>query len=116
MDRKRERGGWAMCFGVLGALTVAGAVMVSTPQSAEAQQAPAAANGRPQYNRACGRCHPNGGEDTGPDIHNKNKSVEEMTKIIRSGTGKMRAIGANKLSDADLSKVMNYLRTIHAVR
>lgn len=112
MDRNRERGRWAMCFGVLGTLTLAGAIVVSAPPSAEAQ----ANNGRPQFNRACGRCHPNGDEDTGPDIHNKNKSVEEMTKIIRNGVKKMRAIGPNKLSDADLSKVMNYLRTIHAVR
>lgn len=103
-----------MCFGVLGALTVSGAVMVSAPRAAEAQQGPN--EGRPQFNRACGRCHPNGEEDTGPAIRNKNKSVEEMTKIIRQGSGKMRAIGANKLSDADLAKVMNYLRTLRAVR
>jgi len=112
MDRKRERGGWAMCFGVLGALTLAGAAMVSAPRAAEAQ----ATEGRPQFNRACGRCHPNGEEDTGPAIRNKNKSVEEMTKIIRRGEGKMRAIGPNKLSDADLAKVLTYLRSMHAVR
>jgi len=112
MDKKLERGGWAMCFGVLGALTIVGAVMVSTPRSAEAQ----GADGRPQFNRTCGRCHPNGEEDTGPDIRNKNKSVADMTKIIRSGTGKMRAIGPTKLSDADLAKVINFLRTIRAVR
>jgi len=116
MDRKRERGGWAMCFGVLGALIVSGAMMVSAPHPAEAQQAPAAANGRPQFNRACGRCHPNGDEDTGPDLHNKNKTVDEMTTIIRSGSGKMKAIPATKLSNADLAKVMNFLRTIHTVR
>jgi mono/diheme cytochrome c family protein len=114
MDRKRERGGWAVCFAVLGALTAAGAVLVSAPPTAEAQQG--ANDGRAQFNRACGRCHPNGEEDTGPAIRNKNKSVEEMTKIIRQGTGKMRAIGPNKLSDADLAKVMNYLRTLRAVR
>lgn len=115
MDMKRERGGWAMCFGVLGALVVSGAVMVSAPPSAEAQQAPAARPPAP-FNRACGRCHPDGGEDTGPDLHNKNKTVEQMTTIIRSGSGKMKAIGPAKLSNADLTKVMNYLRTIHAVR
>lgn len=117
MNRKRERNRWALCFGVLGALVTAGVVTVSSPQDAEAQRRPRppAAQGAAEFRVACGRCHPNGDEDTGPDIHNKNKSVVEMTKIIREGSGKMRRITPAKLSDANLAKVMLFLRSIHAV-
>ncbi len=114
MKIDRERGRWGVCFGVLGALVLAGA-LVTTPQVAEAQRRPAAV-GVAQFNKACGRCHPNGGEDTGPEIRNLNKTEEEMTKIIRGGQKRMRAIGPNKLSNADLTKVMVFLRSIHAVR
>ena len=115
MKIDRERGRWGLCFGVLGALVLAGA-MVTTPQVAEAQRRPAAAVGVAQFNKACGRCHPNGSEDTGPDLHNLNKSQDEMTKIIRNGQKRMRPIAPAKLSNADLTKVMVFLRSIHAVR
>jgi mono/diheme cytochrome c family protein len=88
------------------------ALMAATAPPVEAQ----AAEGVPQFNRACGRCHPHGDEDTGPDIHGKNLSVEAMTKVIRQGTNKMRAITPTKLTDADLEHVIAYLRTIRAVR
>jgi mono/diheme cytochrome c family protein len=116
MKKNHERSHWALCFGVLGALTLGGAVLVSAPQKAEAQQPPAANNGVAQFNRTCGRCHPNGNEDTGPDLHNLNKTEAEMTKIIRSGSKRMKAIAPAKLSNADLTKVMVFLRSLHAVR
>jgi mono/diheme cytochrome c family protein len=116
MKKNHERSHWALCFGVLGALTLGGAVLVSAPQKAEAQQPPAANNGVAQFNRVCGRCHPNGGEDTGPDLHNLNKTEADMTKIIRSGSKRMKAIPPAKLSNADLTKVMVFLRSLHAVR
>lgn len=112
MKIDRERGRWGLCFGVLGALVLAGA-MVTTPQVAEAQRRPAV--GVAQFNKACGRCHPNGGEDTGPDLHNLNKTEDEMTKIIRGGQKRMRPVTPAKLSNADLTKVMVFLRSIHAV-
>lgn len=112
MKMDRERGRWGVCFGVLGALVLAGAMV--TPQTAEAQRRPAA-NGVAQFNKACGRCHPNGGEDTGPDLHNLNKTEQEMTDIIRNGHKRMKAIPPAKLSNADLTKVMVFLRNLHAV-
>ncbi len=114
MTKNRERGRWGLCFGVLGALVVAGAMVTAMPHRAQAQNRPA--QGVAQFNRACGRCHPDGGEDTGPDLHNLNKTEEQMTTIIRNGQKRMRAIPPNKLSNADLAKVMVYLRSIHAVR
>ena len=87
-------------------------MLVSRPPSAEAQ----AVEGQAQFNRACGRCHPHGEEDTGPAIINKNISAEKMQKVIRVGTKRMKAIPPSKLSDADLAHVMVYLRSIHAVQ
>lgn len=88
------------------------ALLAATAPPAVAQSA----EGVPQFNRACGRCHPHGDEDTGPALRDKNLSVEAMTKVIREGTKRMRAIPPTKLSDADLPRVMAFLRSIHAVR
>jgi len=86
---------------------------------AEAQrgaQANLAAIGRQKFNRACGRCHPGGGEDVGPAITNKNWDQARMTRQIRQGSGRMRPIAPSRLPDADLPALMAYMRTIHAVR
>ena len=112
--RKKEQTRWGTCVTVVGLLAIAGAVTVSGLPSAAAQQAPV--TGERQFNRACGRCHPHGGEDDGPSILNKNVSEERMTKQIREGSKRMKAIPPTKLSDADLTQVMVYLRSIHAVR
>ena len=98
----------------LGSIALAVGLIVATAPVAIAQPA----EGVPQYRRACGRCHsdPYEDEDTGPNIHNKNLTVEAMTKVIREGTKRMRAIPPTKLSDADLPRVIAFLRTIHAVR
>ncbi len=111
--QSNERGRWAVCIGALGALVVAGAAVVTAPTQAEAQGRP---QGVQEFNRACGRCHPNGEEDTGPALRGMGKSQADMTKIIRQGSGKMRPIAPAKLSDANLAKVMLFLRSIRAVR
>ena len=103
---------WILTASALGSMTLAVALLAATAPPVQAQ----AAEGVPQFNRACGRCHPQGGEDTGPDLHGKNLSVEAMTKVVREGTKRMRAIPPTKLTDADLTRVMAFLRTIHAVR
>lgn len=123
--RDDERGRWAMCFGALGMMVALGVGTAATPRTAEAQ--PSAAQcptptkakslpGAPQFNRACGRCHPNGDEDTGPKICGKALTTEQMTKLIRGGQKRMKAIPPAKLSDADLGRVMQYLRAIRAVQ
>ncbi len=96
----------------LGSMALAVALMAATAPPVEAQ----AAEGVPQFNRACGRCHPNGDEDTGPKICGKALTAEATTKIIRGGQKRMKAIPPAKLSDADLARVMQYLRAIRAVR
>lgn len=103
---------WILVASALGSMSLVVALMAATAPPVQAQ----AAVGVAQFNRACGRCHPNGDEDTGPELHNKNLSVEAMTKVIRQGTKRMRPISPTKLTDADLARVMTFLRTLHAVR
>ena len=103
---------WILLASALGSMTLVVALLAASAPPAEAQTAV----GVPQFNRVCGRCHPNGDEDTGPDLHNKNLSVEAMTKVIRQGTKRMRPISPTKLTDADLPRVLAFLRSIHAVR
>ncbi len=69
------------------------------------------------FARTCNRCHPNGAEDVGPSLVNKNFAPDRMTKQIRQGSGRMRAITVARLADADLPALLAYLRTqYHAVR
>lgn len=76
----------------------------------------AAGRGRTAFNRACGRCHPNGEEDVGPRLIGRNMAASEVRTIVRSGRDTMRAISPARLSDAELEDVFAYLRTIRAVR
>ena len=116
MKVKRAKAGWGTCFGVLGLLALCGVVTTFAARpSAEAQTPPRT----PQqiFNRACGRCHPDGGEDTGPEILNKRITEEKMRHTIRTGTKRMRAIPPTKLSDPDLDAMMAYLRDpLHAMQ
>jgi mono/diheme cytochrome c family protein len=74
------------------------------------------ANGRAAFQRTCNRCHPNGEEDTGPRINNINWAEARMRTQVRQGSGGMRPIPVSRLSDADLTDLLAYLRTTHAVR
>lgn len=114
MKVKTAKGGWGACFGVLGVLTLAGVATTVTARPAAEAQTPPVRTPEQIYNRACGRCHADG-EDA-PDLHNKRQTVVQMTKQIREGSAKMRAIPTTRLSDADLASMMTYLRSIHAVR
>lgn len=103
---------WIFAASALGSMTLAVALLAASPPPAHAQSA----EGVAQFNRACGRCHPQGDEDIGPDLHDKNLTPAAMTRVIRQGTKRMRPIAPARLSDADLARVMVFLRSIHAVR
>jgi mono/diheme cytochrome c family protein len=115
-------------YGVIGGMLLMGglastyarnaAASDDTVQTADARggQAADVTAGQGFFRRACNKCHPNGGEDVGPSILNKNIDEAKMIKAIRSGSGRMRAISVTKLPDANLPALMAYLRSIHAVR
>ena len=123
-DRKR----WLFGYGLIGGMVMLGAIAGTYARPAAASdvsvqvsdergaQAADVAAGQAAFRRACNRCHPNGERDVGPSILNKNFDESKMQKVIRSGTGRMRAINLTKLPDASIPSLMAYLRTIHAVR
>jgi len=73
------------------------------------------AAGQDKFDHVCGTCHPDGGEDTGPDLHGKHFTVERMTNQIRNGSSHMRPIPVARLSDEELPNVLAWLSTIQAV-
>ena len=75
-----------------------------------------AAAARAAYDRACGRCHPNGEEDVGPRLRNIAWDEARMRRQVRQGGGSMRPIPVTRVSDADLAAAIAYMRTIRAVR
>ncbi|MBK6535994.1 MAG: cytochrome c [Deltaproteobacteria bacterium] len=103
---------WILPASALGSIALALALLAVTAPPAQAQSA----EGVPQFNRTCGRCHPDGNEDDGPDLHNKNLSVAAMTKVVREGTTSCGPSGRRSFSDADLARGDGLLRSIHAVR
>lgn len=114
---RSERARWGLCFAVLGAMVAAGGAVTTTSRTAHAQQP--AQTPEQIFNRVCSRCHGAGGnapeEDT-PAIANKRLTEARMRQIIRNGKDEMRAIPVSRLSDADLTTLMTYLRQIRAVR
>ncbi len=117
MDRRTDRRGWARCFALLGALVLAGVGTTLRPGPAQAQ--PAEPTPQQIFDRVCGRCNHHGEEDVGPSILNKNLAQKRLVKLIRTGTkgrNAMKAIPTTRLSDADLQRMLPYLRQIHAMR
>ena len=123
-DRKR----WLLGYGVIGGMVLLGAIAGTYARPAVASdegvrsvgvrgaQAADVAAGQVAFRRACNRCHPNGNEDVGPSILNKNLDEPRMVKAIRVGRGRMRPINLTKLPEASMPALMAYLRSIHAVR
>lgn len=72
------------------------------------------AQGRAVFVRVCGRCH-EGGDDEGPNP-NLRWPEARMRTLVRNGNSRMRAIPASRLSDADLTLVVGYLRSIRAIQ
>ena len=72
------------------------------------------AQGRAVYQRVCARCHEDG-EDEGP-TPNKRWAEARMRTLIRNGNRRMRAIPTTRLSDADLTLLVSYLRSTHAIQ
>ncbi len=125
--RTSDRTRWILGYFVVGGMMFGGvathagrAAASERARAADVRAAQAAdaapPDGQAVFRRACNRCHPNGREDVGPTILNKNFDEAKMVKAIRTGTGRMRAISLTKLPEANMPALMAYLRTLHAVR
>jgi mono/diheme cytochrome c family protein len=102
------------------ATTTATAPAATTATTAPAPTPPAAggaqlvARGRAVHNRVCATCH-EPGEHEGPNP-GLNWAEDRMRRQIRQGGGRMRAIAATRLNDADLDALIAFYRSNRTVR
>jgi cytochrome c553 len=88
----------------------------NSPTTSTTAANPVTAEGQALFDRTCGRCHPNGNERVGPRLVGLAYPEARLRNVVRTGQGTMRAINETRLSDADLGKIVTYLRTLRAVR
>ena len=91
----------------------------SQTASAAAQQTPAPAapvatmTGQEAYASACAACHgPTAAGGVGPRLAGLNKDVSEVLGIVREGRGQMPPMPESDVSDANLTRLVEYLRTM----
>lgn len=92
----------------------AGVVIPRPPPPTPRPTGNAITQGRAVFARVCGRCHEDG-DANGPNP-GLGMPEAQMRTLVRTGDTRMRAIPASRLSDADLTLVMAYLRSIRAIR
>jgi mono/diheme cytochrome c family protein len=85
-----------------------------TPRPTTPATGNAVAQGRAVFQRVCARCH----EDSNEEGPNPNLRWPEarMRTLVRSGNSRMRAIPVSRLSEADLTLLVGYLRSIRAIQ
>jgi mono/diheme cytochrome c family protein len=89
----------------------------STTTSAQPTGAPATAaatmSGAEAYTSVCAACHgPTAGGGMGPRLAGMNRDASEVLAIVREGKGQMPAVSEREISDANLARVVEYLRTL----
>jgi mono/diheme cytochrome c family protein len=70
--------------------------------------------GKVAYERVCAQCHgddPNDGAD-GPALVPMYRTTAQVLDIVRSGTGQMHPLAESKISDAEVSAVVAWLKTL----
>jgi mono/diheme cytochrome c family protein len=89
-------------------LLVAGAPTVS-----HAQQDP----GKAAYTRVCQVCHGSEGRgDVGPSLVPLDKEFDEVLAIVREGVGQMPPISAERVSSEDVTRIVEYLKSLKGAR
>jgi alcohol dehydrogenase (cytochrome c) len=85
------------------------AVVLSQGTGVTAQQA----DGRATYQRACATCHGTDARGSvGPALIPFARTDADLLTTVRRGGGQMLAFSARDLSDADVSAIASYLRTL----
>lgn len=74
------------------------------------------AQGKELFSSFCDDCHPDGGEDVGPSLIDNPHEPPKLRQQIREGSGKMRPIPENRLSNEEMEAVLAYLASINAVK
>jgi mono/diheme cytochrome c family protein len=99
----RIRGGIPFVLVLLFVILAVGCSKSEAPKSAPPPPAPAAAEGKALFEQKCGVCH---GIDRATARH---ESKDKWAEIVKSMQGKK----ADWISDADASKIVEYLASEH---
>ena len=88
------------------------------PAAATATRPPAPAGdtaaGKAAFDRNCNVCHPAGQQGVGPSLVGVGSKMtdDQIRTQVRQGKGAMPAFAAAQISDADLSNLIAYLKTL----
>jgi quinoprotein glucose dehydrogenase len=100
------------------ALKPGGASSSTASGAAQQTSAPATASaptmtGQEAYTSVCAACHgPTAAGGMGPRLAGANRDVSEVLAIVREGKGQMPPMSENEISDANLGRIVEYLRTL----
>ena len=69
--------------------------------------------GKGPYAGNCQVCHgPEGRGDAGPSLVPLEKEYDEVRGIVREGTGQMPPISAERVSDEEVKRIVEYLKSL----
>ena len=69
--------------------------------------------GKAAYTRVCQVCHgAEGRGDAGPALVPLDKEVDEVLGIVREGTGQMPPVSAERVSDDEVKRIVEYLKSV----
>ena len=85
----------------------------SAPAGPTAPPVPTAlVRGADHFTRYCQVCHPGGRKGVGPVLIGIQKSDAEIKAIVRSGKANMPPYGPDRIPDADLQSLVDYVRAL----
>jgi mono/diheme cytochrome c family protein len=70
-------------------------------------------SGKAAYARVCQVCHGSEGRgDAGPSLVPLDKEFDEVLAIVREGVGQMPPISTERVSDEDVKRIVQYLKSL----
>lgn len=94
---------------VMSVVILTAARSTSAPQESDGSKSP----GQVAYDRVCHICHgPEGRGDAAPRLVPFERSYEELLAVVRDGRGQMPAISERRLSDEEVTHIVEYLKSL----
>ena len=94
------------------ALALAACGTPSAPPAAQGSSGAATSTGQELFALNCGECHSDDGSGTDEAPAVFGHTVEEVKEQVRNPTGEMDVIPPDKLSDADLALIVEYVASL----
>jgi mono/diheme cytochrome c family protein len=74
-------------------------------------------SGKAAYTRVCQVCHAAEGRgDAGPSLVPLDKEFDEVLAIVREGVGQMPPISTERVSNEDVKRIVEYLKSLKGAR